>query len=268
MDNLVKLLEIMQKLRDPEKGCPWDIAQTFESIVPYTLEEVYEVADAIDEQDFDQLKDELGDLLLQIVYYTQMAREKNLFNFEDVAESICDKLVRRHPHVFDLQNTGIDSRLKDKTELNKIWETIKQKERSVKLNSESMLNDIPLAMPQLLRAKKIQKRVANVGFDWKELLPVIEKIQEEFNELKDELNSSSTQENIEEELGDFLFSVVNLSRHLNVNAENALRKSNNKFVKRFQFIEAYVAKENKNIDECGIEELEKYWQLAKSELTN
>ena len=255
MDHLLRLLNIMQILRDPEDGCPWDVQQTFESILPYTIEEVYEVADAIDRQDFVQLKDELGDLLLQIVYYTQMAKEKNLFTFEEVAESICNKLVRRHPHVFD----------KDDTQQQQSWEQIKQQERIQKSATKSLLNDIPAALPQLLRAKKIQKRVATVGFDWSELNPVIEKIEEELNELKEVINTDNQKEQLEEELGDLLFSVVNLSRHLNVNAEEALRKSNKKFIKRFQHIEERLNNCNKKIDECSLEELDEYWKKAKKD---
>jgi len=255
MDNLLRLLNIMQKLRDPENGCPWDLRQTFASIVPYTIEEVYEVADAIDNQDFVQLKDELGDLLLQLVYYTQMAREQNLFDLEDIAATICDKLMRRHPHVFDKQN--VDE--------NKSWEKIKQQERSEKAgtSSVSLLDDIPASMPQLLLAKKIQKRAASAGFDWQEIAGVIEKVEEELNELKEVINTDNKQEALEEELGDLLFSVVNLSRHINVNAENALRKGNKKFIKRFQYLEKRIRHEGKKLADCSIEELEQFWQLAK-----
>ncbi len=245
----------MQKLRDPETGCPWDLQQTFASILPYTLEEVYEVADAIDEQDFIQLENELGDLLLQIVYYTQLAAEQNLFDFEDVAKSISDKLVRRHPHVFNKENT----------DQHKTWEQIKQQERVEISNSKCLLNDIPNAMPQLLRAKIIQKRVAAVGFDWSELNSVIAKVEEELNELREVINSDNQPDKLEEELGDLLFSVVNLSRHIKVNAENALRKSNKKFTKRFQYIEECLEQEDKSINECSLDELEAYWQQAKSE---
>ncbi len=255
MENLLRLLNIMQKLRDPEDGCPWDLQQTFASIVPYTIEEVYEVADAIDNQDFVQLKDELGDLLLQLVYYTQMAREQNLFDLEDIAATICDKLMRRHPHVFDKQ--CVDE--------NKSWEKIKQQERSEKAgtSSVSLLDDIPSSMPQLLRAKKIQKRAASVGFDWQEIAEVIEKVEEELNELKEVINTDNKQDALEEELGDLLFSVVNLSRHINVNAENALRKGNKKFIKRFQYLEKRIRHEGKELADCSIEELEQFWQLAK-----
>jgi len=258
MDNLLRLLNIMQVLRDPEDGCPWDIQQTFASIVPYTIEEVYEVADAIDQQDFVQLKDELGDLLLQIVYYAQMAREQNLFDLEDVASNICDKLVRRHPHVFDKQNF-------QESDKNISWEKIKQQERSEKvgMDSASVLNEIPANMPQLMRAKKIQKRVASVGFDWPNILGVIEKVEEELNELKEVISTDNKPEALEEELGDLLFSVVNLSRHISVNAEDALRKGNKKFIKRFQILEEKVQHEGKQVADCSLDELEQYWQQAK-----
>jgi ATP diphosphatase len=226
--------------------------------VPYTIEEVYEVADAIDQQDFVQLKDELGDLLLQIVYYTQLAREQNLFDLEDVAGAICDKLVRRHPHVFDKQNF-------QENDKNISWEKIKQQERSEKADgsSVSLLNDIPVALPQLMRAKKIQKRVANVGFDWSDISGVIEKVEEELNELKEVINTDNKAEALEEELGDLLFSVVNLSRHISVNAEDALRKGNKKFIKRFQFLEKKIQHEGKRVADCSLDELEQYWQQAK-----
>jgi ATP diphosphatase len=263
MDNLLRLLNIMQKLRDPEEGCPWDIQQTFASIVPYTVEEVYEVADAIDQQDFVQLKDELGDLLLQIVYYAQMAREQNLFDLEDIAASIGDKLVRRHPHIFDKQN--LQESDKDKSWANKNWERIKHQERSKKADTKttSLLNDIPSALPQLIRAKKIQKRVASVGFDWPEVNAVIDKVQEELNELKEVINTDNNQAELEEELGDLLFSVVNLSRHININAEDALRKGNKKFIKRFQHLEEKIQQEDKIISEYSLEELEQFWKQAK-----
>lgn len=258
MDNLYRLLSIMQRLRDPEHGCPWDRQQSFASIVPYTIEEVYEVVDAIDRQDFSQLKDELGDLLLQIVYYAQMAREQNLFNFDDVVKNISDKLVRRHPHVFDEQHeSNITS-----------WEEIKQIEREEKPKhkSKSLLDDIPIAMPQLFRAKKIQKRVATVGFDWQEAKEVLNKVEEELIELKEVFETQVQQYRLEEELGDLLFSVVNLSRHLKINAEEALRKSNNKFIQRFQYLENQLTLEGKELNDCSLEELEAIWKEAKSQL--
>ncbi len=251
----------MQMLRDPEDGCAWDIQQSFASILPYTIEEVYEVADAIDQQDFEQLKDELGDLLLQIVYYTQMAREKNLFDFDDVARNICDKLVRRHPHVFDRQNVE-----EGEGSVKNSWEQIKQQERSEKAetnSTSSILDDIPAALPQLLRAKKIQKRVASVGFDWQEITGVIEKVEEELAELKEVISTDNNPVALEEELGDLLFSVVNLSRHININAEEALRKGNKKFIGRFKYLEDKINCEGGVIANYSLQELEQFWQQAK-----
>lgn len=258
MNHILRLMHLMEILRDPENGCPWDIKQTFSSITSYTIEEVYEVVDAIDRDDFEQLKDELGDLLFQIVYYSQIAREQNLFEFDDVAKNICDKLVRRHPYVFD----------SDATSNNKnTWESIKNTERESKQKNEvhSVLDDIPKYLPQLLRAVKIQKRASSVGFDWNTLSGVIKKIEEELDELK-EAFLSDQQISIEEELGDFLFSIVNLSRHLNVNPEDALRKSNNKFIARFNYIEDKMKQSNKNIEDCTPEELDEYWNNAKEKL--
>ena len=245
----------MERLRDPQHGCPWDRQQSFASIVPYTIEEVYEVADAIDRQDFSQLKDELGDLLLQIVYYAQMAREQNLFNFDDVAKNISDKLVRRNPHIFD-EHT--DSKIST-------WEEIKQTEHKEKCKDKpkTLLDDIPTAIPQLLRAKKIQKRVAAVGFDWQEVNEVLNKVEEELGELKEVCKTQDQQYRLEEELGDLLFSVVNLSRHIKMNAEEALRKSNNKFIQRFKYLENQLALQGKELNECTLEEMEVFWNEAK-----
>ena len=255
MENLLRLLNIVKKLRDPETGCSWDSKQTFSSIAPYTVEEVYEVVDAIDRQDFIHLQDELGDLLLQIVYYTQFAREENLFSFDDVAKNISDKLIRRHPNVFDNQGDA-------KSES---WEKIKQIERRENVTDDgSLFNDIPMAMPELMRAKKIQKRAASVGFDWQKVEPVFDKVKEELDELKEVYAADLNQEKIEEELGDLLFSIVNLSRHLGINAENALRKGNKKFVKSFEYIEKKIKKADKEFSEYLIEELEDIWQEAKS----
>ena len=255
MDNLFRLLNIVEILRDPERGCPWDLKQTFSSIAPYTVEEVYEVVDAIERKDYTHLKDELGDLLLQIVYYTQMAREKNLFSFNDVAKSISDKLIRRHPHVFENQSgTDTDN-----------WESMKLQERKNKQNtdSNSLLSDIPKALPELIRAKKIQKRAAIVEFDWKDVKQVFEKVEEELDELKEVYLSSSNHKNLEEEIGDLLFSIVNLSRHLNISAEDSLRRSNLKFVRRFQFMENKIIKTGKEFSDFSLSELEELWQEAK-----
>ncbi len=255
MDNLYRLVNLMQLLRDPEGGCPWDNRQTFSSLIPYTLEEVYEVAEAIDKQDFSLLKEELGDLLLQIVFYAQMAREQDLFDLDDVAKSISDKLVRRHPKIFE---EGIDS---DKA----TWDDIKEAERQAKNEHRpnTLLDDIPGVLPQLLRAWKIQERTATVGFDWQETRPVLLKIAEELGELEEALDAGEAQERLAEELGDLLFSAVNLGRHLNISAEEALRKSNEKFMRRFRHMEQQMALRGTSIAACSMEEMEEAWQAAK-----
>ena len=255
MDNLYRLVNLMQLLRDPEGGCLWDNRQTFSSLIPYTLEEVYEVAEAIDKQDFSLLKEELGDLLLQIVFYAQMAREQDLFDLDDVAKSISDKLVRRHPKIFE---EGVDS---DKA----TWDDIKEAERQAKNEHRpnTLLDDIPGVLPQLLRAWKIQERTSTVGFDWQETRPVLLKIAEELGELEEALDAGEAQERLAEELGDLLFSAVNLGRHLNISAEEALRKSNEKFMRRFQHMEQQMALKGTSIAACSMEEMEEAWQAAK-----
>ena len=242
---LSRLLEIIERLRDPETGCPWDQKQSFESIVPHTIEETYEVADAIFSGDMHDIKDELGDLLFQVVFYAQLGKEQGDFDFEDIAKAISDKLIRRHPHVFDesdeadvsegldLNEGGSDEKLhKTQDELNNQWEQIKAQERASK-NQEldtSTLANIPQGMTPLLRAQKLQKKCSKVGFDWTELPPVVDKIHEEIEEVLAEVNvSEPDQQAVEEEIGDLLFAVVNLARHTSVNAETALIKANRKF---------------------------------------
>ena len=261
MENLYRLISIMEILRDPERGCPWDLRQTFASIVPCTIEEVYEVAAAIDRQDFPQLRDELGDLLLQVIYYTQMAREQDLFDFDDVAKGISDKLVRRHPLIF---NKGAEP-------AGTTWDEIKDAERKAKGEhrpGSSILDDVPDALPQLLRAEKLQRRAASVGFDWPEARQVLLKIKEELGELEDVLAGNERQDRLEEELGDLLFSVVNLGRHLGVNTQEALRKSNGKFIRRFQYVEGRMARQGKNPGDCSLEEMQQAWEEAKSRLSD
>lgn len=255
MDNLYRLVNLMQLLRDPERGCPWDNRQTFASLVPYTIEEVYEVAAAIDKQDFPLLREELGDLLLQIVFYAQMAREQDLFDLDDVARSISDKLVRRHPNIFEEQAGPGGA----------TWDDIKEAERRAKPGSGTLLDDIPDALPQLLRAWKIQERAASVGFDWQEARPVLSKIAEELTELEEALAAEDAQDRLAEELGDLLFSAVNLGRHLDISAEDALRKSNEKFRRRFRCVEQQMAKQGKSLANCSMEEMEQAWQAAKLE---
>ena len=251
-----KLLAIMEHLRDPESGCSWDCKQTFKSILPYTLEEAYEVADAIERENMVDLKDELGDLLLQVVFLSQIAKEAGHFTFEDVATGIADKLVRRHPHVFG------DERYPTEEAFKKAWELAKQKERAKKSEDNSTLSDIPACLPALQKAFKIQKRVANLGFDWTAVSQVWLKVDEEIAELKAAMNSQE-QEAITDEMGDLFFTLVNLSRHLKVNPEVALRQANNKFSQRFTKVEKCVLDSGKAMEEHSLEELEELWQAAK-----
>jgi len=264
--NMQSLLNIMEKLRDPDNGCPWDLKQTFDSIVSHTIEEAYEVADAIEQKDFQELKGELGDLLFQVVFYAQMAKEQNLFAFNDIVESVSEKLIRRHPHVF------ANSQFADEDAVHANWEAEKGKERASKAQSEnkndSVLDNIPLALPALNRAYKMQKRCANVGFDWDSLTPVIDKIKEEIDEVlvevqRDDLGELQKQERIEDELGDLLFANVNLVRHLKCNPEQVLRQANNKFEKRFRLVELAVLKQGRKMNECSLTELDAIWDLIK-----
>lgn len=255
-----KLLEIMRVLRDPQRGCPWDQKQSFASIAPYTLEEAYEVLDAIAREDMDDLQDELGDLLFQVVYHAQMAAESSDFDFNDVVESICAKLIRRHPHVFADESSGVDDR-----ELKIHWERIKKQERLQKNKKEvdvSNLAGVSKGLPSLLRARKLQKKAALVNFDWSALAPVIDKVREELDELE-EAFALNNQSHIEEELGDLLFSVVNVSRHLNLDADIALQKANTKFEKRFRALEDLVKKDNKELIAMSEQQLEDVWQQVK-----
>ncbi|KJF80483.1 nucleoside triphosphate pyrophosphohydrolase [Photobacterium angustum] len=263
MDNkkasqMEQLLAIMSQLRDPQHGCPWDLKQTFDSIVPYTLEEAYEVADAIEQKNWNDVKEELGDLLFQVVFYSQMAKEQGLFEFYDVVAGISEKLVRRHPHVFS------DADFDDEAAVQQNWEAEKAKERAAKEQDVSLLANIPNALPALMRADKIQKRCANVGFDWDELAPVVDKVKEELDEVMDEvIQAVPEQQRIEEELGDLLFSVVNLSRHLKVKPELALQKANKKFEKRFRQVEENVLEQGKIISQCSLTELDEAWNSVK-----
>jgi ATP diphosphatase len=260
-DQLNRLLNIMRQLRDPETGCPWDQKQTFASIVPHTIEETYEVADAILSGDMAEIKDELGDLLFQIVFYSQLAKEQGDFEFEDIAQAISDKLVRRHPHVFQTSVTKTDE------QLNLQWETVKQQEREMagKPDDNNTLANIPKGMTPLLRAQKIQKKCSKVGFDWTELPPVVDKIHEEIAEVLAEVNvSEPNQLAVEEEIGDLLFAVVNLARHTSVDAETALIKANRKFEKRFRQVEQVIDKQGLNMESASIQQMEAAWQQIKN----
>jgi ATP diphosphatase len=252
--DITRLIEIMARLRTPETGCPWDLKQTFATIAPYTIEEAYEVADAIAHGDMNGLKDELGDLLLQVVFHARMAEEAKHFAFEDVVLSITQKLIRRHPHVFDAAR-GISS-----DEVKSLWEKIKAEERKEKsTHQESALDGVPMALPALTRAEKIQKRAAQVGFDWPDLTGVLDKIAEEIDELK----SARTTVAVEEEFGDLLFSLVNYARRANIDPESSLRNATAKFERRFRGVEKRAANAGSSVEQTPLEVLESYWQSEK-----
>jgi MazG family protein len=265
MQELQKLLKIMMDLRDPVNGCPWDIKQSFETIAAYTVEEAYEVADAIERDDMDDLKNELGDLLFQVVFHSQMASELNQFDFVDVVKEINDKLVRRHPHVFAEKSS------KSEAELNRDWEKHKKKERAEKgkiSDRKSYLDGVASAMPALRWSEKLQKRAAHHGFDWDDIAPVFYKLDEEIGELKAEIMHQDNQRRISDEMGDILFASVNLARHLGVNPEQALRDSNRKFISRFEVVEQLLRKDGKVMEDCDVEMLEDYWQKAKKSISS
>jgi ATP diphosphatase len=248
---LQRLIGIMKQLRNPNGGCPWDVEQTHQSIAKYCLEEAYEVVDAIEQDDMASLREELGDLLLQVVFHSQMAYERGDFDIEAVAQAICDKMVRRHPHVFG------DVKAEDENAVHTNWEALKAEERAAKQTDSSALADIPAAFPALLRAQKIQKRVAQVGFDWPDVAPVYDKVQEELQEVRE----ASSDDHRAEEIGDLLFVVVNLARHYKVDAESALRAANQKFEKRFRYVEA---ESDKPLEQSSLEEMEALWVEAKT----
>lgn len=252
-----QLIEIMAKLRDKETGCPWDIEQDFASIAPYTIEEAYEVADAIAKGDKVALKGELGDLLLQVVFHAQMAKEEGSFDFEQVAKEICDKMIKRHPHVFGDADIATAKAQED------AWDKQKAAERAEQ-GAKSVLDGVALGYPALLRAYKLQKRAAKAGFDWRNADEVFDKVEEEIAEVREELKKDTDNKDaIAEEVGDLLFAVTNLSRKLGVEPEEALRAGNAKFEKRFRYIEQQLAKQNKTLEESSLDEMELFWQQAK-----
>ena len=254
-EEINNLLQTFKKLRDPSQGCPWDKEQDFKSIASCSIEEAYEVADAIEREDFNDLKEELGDLFFQIIFHSGMAEEKKLFNFEEVVKELNDKLIRRHPHVFDKKQEMSAS------ESLEIWEKEKKKEREKK-NLISLMDDIPKNLPSLTRAKKIQKRAKSVGFDWQNESDVIRKIDEEIDELK-RAKASQKKEDISEEIGDLFFTLVNLSRHYNLEPEDIIRKANLKFETRFRKMEDKASMANVDLKDLEINELETLWQRIK-----
>ncbi|MCK4950914.1 MAG: nucleoside triphosphate pyrophosphohydrolase [Gammaproteobacteria bacterium] len=263
MYNLDDLRNIMERLRDPEHGCPWDREQTLETLVSYTLEEAYEVVDAIHRGNDQELCDELGDLLFQIIFYTQITREENKFSFDDIVDAIAIKLVRRHPHVF------ADEQINNAKEQTLAWEEHKEKERKEKADNKniraSVLDGVSLALPALVRAEKLQKRASRVGFDWEDIQSVISKVEEELGEYKEEcLNDTDrVKERIQEEMGDLLFSCVNLARHAGIDAESALREANLKFEGRFNAIEVALEQQGRSIEQASLEEMDRLWEKAK-----
>ena len=244
-----RLLDIMDELREK---CPWDRKQTFQSLRHLTIEETYELGDAILDNDLQEVKKELGDLLLHIVFYAKIGSETNDFDIADVANSICEKLISRHPHIYG------DIEVKDEAEVKQNWEKLKLKE-----GKTSVLEGVPKSLPALVKASRIQEKVAGVGFDWEESLQVWEKVEEELKEFKEEI-AKGNQEAMEQEFGDVLFSMVNYARFLNINPENALEITNKKFTKRFQYLEGKAKKLNKSLSDMSLDEMDEFWEEAKS----
>jgi nucleoside triphosphate diphosphatase len=266
--NIGELLAIMARLRSPDGGCPWDLEQDFASIAPYTIEEAYEVADAIERGDREDLKDELGDLLLQVVFHAQMAAEEGKFGFGDVVDAINAKMIRRHPHVFG------DVDASDAVAVKERWNAIKTEEKAERASRRDappsarggLLDDVPVALPALTRAVKLQKRAATVGFDWNDPRAVIAKLREEIEETEQELaDATPNRDRLEDELGDMLFAVANLARHLSLDPEAALRRANAKFVRRFAYIEDALTHQGRRPDDASLDEMEELWVAAKKE---
>ncbi len=259
MSDVRRLLDIMTTLRHPDKGCPWDKEQTFATIAPYTVEEAYEVADAIERADLPGLQEELGDLLFQVVFHARMAEEQGSFAFGDVVQSICDKMERRHPHVFGTAQIATSN------EQTIAWEAHKQRERAVKAGSQSssILDNVPVSLPALTRAAKLGKRAASVGFEWPNVQGALDKAEEELHEVRDAIADGTSAEAIEDELGDLLFCVVNICRHLKVDPETALRRTNLKFSRRFQHVETRMRQQGRELTQSTLAEMDSYWDEAK-----
>ncbi len=267
--DIARLIEIMAALRDRQTGCPWDIEQDFASIAPYTIEEAYEVADAIQRGDRDDLRDELGDLLLQVVYHARMAEEEGAFDFGDVVHAVTKKMIRRHPHVFG------DEAARGAGMAKGMWERIKAEEKAEKRaarlargldpedHGKGFLDGIPLVHPALTRALKLQEKAARVGFDWKEAKPILDKIEEEIGELREAMEKGAEDE-VAGEFGDVLFAIVNFGRHLKLDAEDALRRTNDKFRNRFHYVEAALEAQGRTLDDASLDDMEALWQQAKA----
>lgn len=256
------LLSVMKRLRDPKNGCPWDIEQTFDTIAPYTIEEAYEVADAISRGDINDVREELGDLLLQVVFHAQMAQEKNLFDFDAVARAVTDKMIERHPHVF-----GDVSGVNTAGEVLTQWDDIKEAAKVKKAKQgpdASILADVPVNLPSLMRAQKLTKKAAKIGFEWEKAADILDKLEEETQELREALQNNDTQ-NMEEELGDLFFVLVNFARKLDIDAETALRKANDKFYRRFNGMEKIVKLTNQDLKSLTLDQMETLWQQVKKE---
>lgn len=254
-----RILQIMSQLRDPQNGCQWDLEQNFESLSKYVIEEAYEVAEAVADGNVDEIMEELGDLLLQVVFFSQIASEKNLFRFLDVVNAVSEKMIRRHPHIFSK-----NKEFKTAKEQKENWEIIKDLEKSEKnnINEKSLLSGISKNLPSLIKSKKIQEKVSRAGFDWKDEGEVLEKVKEELAELSEAIKNSD-RSNSEEELGDLLFTLVNLGRHMDIDCDTALRKANYKFSKRFNLLELQMGKENKELSKVNKLYMEKTWSKVK-----
>jgi len=268
MSAIQRLLQLMQRLRDPVSGCPWDQEQTFGTIAPYTIEEAYEVADAIERNDLDGLRDELGDLLFQVVFHAQLAQERGAFDFDGVVTAICDKMERRHPHVFG------GERIATAAQQTVAWENHKRQERDAKgaqadnsAAGPSVLDNVPIALPALTRANKLGKRAATVGFEWPDVSGALDKIGEEIGELRAEIAAGSGRNAVEQELGDLLFSVVNVCRYLQVEPESALRGTNAKFERRFRYIEQQLRAQGRSPKDASLQEMDRLWDEAKRQFS-
>jgi len=256
--NIERLLALMARLRDPERGCPWDREQTFTTIAPYTIEEAYEVADAIERHDLPALRDELGDLLFQVVFHSRLAQEQGAFVFGDVVRSICEKMERRHPHVFGTE------RIDSAAEQTIAWEDHKRRERAAK-QGQSVLHDVPLGLPGLTRAMKLGKRASSVGFDWHDSAGAFDKVEEELQEIRAAIEAQSAHEHIADEIGDLLFGIANVCRHLQIDPEASLRRTNAKFERRFGHIERRLAEQGRTPSQATLEEMDALWEEAKRE---